>query len=262
MYWHASLLSAALLVPYAHALLRFPCSQLVTQRLDPCVPISSLISRSLTLTVLRRLVTPGVISPHVHQIIGGVRSSIHPLPSSSSLTNLFCSLHRVPQSRMRTYRSSLSLRPTLTDANHDPIVSTSRCAPSSTSRAPQRAPPAASKKTSRTTGRPFCTLSIRMGVSLGCVRLFLLSFLSSLTKLFSHISSTLFDRLIAMDLCIPFIPGPTNGESVRRESKWGYDRLLHPTSEQRQSYRVRQGTPFFLISLLLLSSPTFSPRQN
>ncbi|RXW18114.1 hypothetical protein EST38_g7736 [Candolleomyces aberdarensis] len=52
MYWHASLLSAALLVPYAHALLRFPCAQLVTQRLDP-------------------LVTPGVISPHVHQIIGG-----------------------------------------------------------------------------------------------------------------------------------------------------------------------------------------------
>ncbi|RWA09536.1 hypothetical protein EKO27_g5569 [Xylaria grammica] len=43
----------ALLVPNAVALLRFSCSQLVVERLDP-------------------LVTPGVTgSPHVHQIIGG-----------------------------------------------------------------------------------------------------------------------------------------------------------------------------------------------
>lgn len=39
-------------VPQVSALLRFPCAQLVTQRLDP-------------------LVTPGIISPHVHQIVGG-----------------------------------------------------------------------------------------------------------------------------------------------------------------------------------------------
>ncbi|TFK20570.1 hypothetical protein FA15DRAFT_558037, partial [Coprinopsis marcescibilis] len=37
----------------AQAILRFPCSQLVTQRFDP-------------------LVTPGQVSPHVHQIVGGV----------------------------------------------------------------------------------------------------------------------------------------------------------------------------------------------
>ncbi len=44
----------ALLVPNALALLRFSCSQLVVERLDP-------------------LVTPGVTgSPHLHQIIGGV----------------------------------------------------------------------------------------------------------------------------------------------------------------------------------------------
>lgn len=47
----------ALLVPDALALLRFSCSQLVVERLDP-------------------LVNPGVTgSPHLHQIIGGVRPS-------------------------------------------------------------------------------------------------------------------------------------------------------------------------------------------
>ncbi|TFK18615.1 hypothetical protein FA15DRAFT_709696 [Coprinopsis marcescibilis] len=51
MYWQ-SLLATVLLAPYAQALLRFPCAQLVTQRFDP-------------------LVTPGQVSPHVHQIIGG-----------------------------------------------------------------------------------------------------------------------------------------------------------------------------------------------
>lgn len=45
--------SLALLAPSVHALLRFSCSQLVVERLDP-------------------LVFPGVTgSPHVHQIIGG-----------------------------------------------------------------------------------------------------------------------------------------------------------------------------------------------
>jgi hypothetical protein len=51
MKWSA-LAQLSLIAPFAHALLRFPCSQLVTQRFDP-------------------LVTPGKISPHVHQIIGG-----------------------------------------------------------------------------------------------------------------------------------------------------------------------------------------------
>ncbi|KAG2024136.1 hypothetical protein CC2G_001718 [Coprinopsis cinerea AmutBmut pab1-1] len=39
-------------ITHVNALLRFPCSQLVTQRFDP-------------------LVTPGQVSPHVHQIVGG-----------------------------------------------------------------------------------------------------------------------------------------------------------------------------------------------
>ncbi|TEB27280.1 hypothetical protein FA13DRAFT_1634758 [Coprinellus micaceus] len=48
----ASLLLA--FVSTAHALIRFHCAQLVTERLDP-------------------LVTPGIVSPHLHQVIGGVR---------------------------------------------------------------------------------------------------------------------------------------------------------------------------------------------
>ncbi|TEB22166.1 hypothetical protein FA13DRAFT_1521728 [Coprinellus micaceus] len=41
------------LAPVADAFIRFPCSQLVTERFDP-------------------LVTPGQVSPHLHQIVGGV----------------------------------------------------------------------------------------------------------------------------------------------------------------------------------------------
>ncbi|TFK19087.1 hypothetical protein FA15DRAFT_602169 [Coprinopsis marcescibilis] len=55
--WGA-LFSLVALAPFTNALLRFGCSQLVTERLDP-------------------LVTPGQVSPHVHQIIGGVCIS-HP----------------------------------------------------------------------------------------------------------------------------------------------------------------------------------------
>ncbi|KAJ3510660.1 hypothetical protein NMY22_g15911 [Coprinellus aureogranulatus] len=56
------LASLVVLAPSAHALLRFPCSQLVTQRFDP-------------------LVTPGIVSPHVHQIVGGNAFDIYMDPS-------------------------------------------------------------------------------------------------------------------------------------------------------------------------------------
>lgn len=53
MHW-GSIAGAALAAAPAHALLRFYCSQLVVERLDP-------------------LVNPGQVgTPHVHQIIGGV----------------------------------------------------------------------------------------------------------------------------------------------------------------------------------------------
>jgi hypothetical protein len=69
--WGA-LISLAAIAPAAHALLRFPCSQLVTQRFDP-------------------LVTPGIVSPHVHQIIGGNAFDIkmdpnNDLPAMSTCT--------------------------------------------------------------------------------------------------------------------------------------------------------------------------------
>lgn len=50
--WWKALVTLAAAAPQVLALLRFPCSQLVTERLDP-------------------LVTPGQVSPHLHQIIGG-----------------------------------------------------------------------------------------------------------------------------------------------------------------------------------------------
>lgn len=59
MRW-TTIVGLALATPCA-AVVRFHCSQLVVERLDP-------------------LVTPGLIpSPHVHQIVGGVRmSSLNP----------------------------------------------------------------------------------------------------------------------------------------------------------------------------------------
>ncbi|KAI1495182.1 hypothetical protein F5X96DRAFT_613725 [Biscogniauxia mediterranea] len=69
-----ALASLALLAPNALALLRFSCSQLVVERLDP-------------------LVNPGVTgSPHLHQVIGGnaFRASMSPdvldIPSEASCT--------------------------------------------------------------------------------------------------------------------------------------------------------------------------------
>ncbi|TFK21426.1 hypothetical protein FA15DRAFT_597895 [Coprinopsis marcescibilis] len=53
MQWRSLQIVIGLALPFAHALIRFPCSQLVTERSDP-------------------LVTPGMVSPHLHQIVGGV----------------------------------------------------------------------------------------------------------------------------------------------------------------------------------------------
>ncbi|KAH6897705.1 hypothetical protein BKA70DRAFT_1116065 [Coprinopsis sp. MPI-PUGE-AT-0042] len=53
MYWKLLLSLSALSLSPVDALLRLPCSQLVTERFDP-------------------LVTPGRVSPHVHQVVGGV----------------------------------------------------------------------------------------------------------------------------------------------------------------------------------------------
>ena len=60
-----TLLVLGALAPLSNALLRFQCSQLVVERLDP-------------------LVSPGSIpSPHLHQIVGGVRTYISTHPHST-----------------------------------------------------------------------------------------------------------------------------------------------------------------------------------
>lgn len=69
MQWSILLLGLA---ATSTALIRFQCSQLVTQRLDP-------------------LVSPGMIpSPHVHQIVGGVSTAQNqPEASTKYVTELF-----------------------------------------------------------------------------------------------------------------------------------------------------------------------------
>ncbi|KAF9522951.1 hypothetical protein CPB83DRAFT_899195 [Crepidotus variabilis] len=52
MRWAPTIGFALLSAVRVHGFLRFGCSQLVTERFDP-------------------LVTPGVVSPHVHQVVGG-----------------------------------------------------------------------------------------------------------------------------------------------------------------------------------------------
>ncbi|KAJ2913869.1 hypothetical protein MD484_g6536, partial [Candolleomyces efflorescens] len=60
--------------------LRFPCSQLVTERLDP-------------------LVTPGQISPHLHQIIGGNAFNITMNPSIDIATTSTCTTCRFKEDK-------------------------------------------------------------------------------------------------------------------------------------------------------------------
>lgn len=88
MQWPKLLILA--LMPLGNALLRFQCSQLVTQRLDP-------------------LVNPGMLpSPHVHQIVGGVSKYFMVDPRSGLIWNRThlmsqwipqrtCQLHRLVQ---------------------------------------------------------------------------------------------------------------------------------------------------------------------
>jgi len=70
MYWAAFLLAGVLPLPIS-ALIRFPCAQLVTERFDP-------------------IVTPGQVSPHVHQIVGGNSFNLSMDPSLDPSTIATC----------------------------------------------------------------------------------------------------------------------------------------------------------------------------
>ncbi|CAA7271097.1 unnamed protein product [Cyclocybe aegerita] len=88
-----SFLPLALLAPFADALLRFPCSQLVTQRFDP-------------------LVTPGQVSPHIHQIIGGIMANPHLRSATIECVGAF---YFIARSQLFTlwHRFNLSMDPSL-----------------------------------------------------------------------------------------------------------------------------------------------------
>jgi hypothetical protein len=66
------LVAAALAAQPVLALIRFPCSQLVTERFDPSALVLSTVTSYQLTSLLTSLVTPGVVSPHLHQIVGGV----------------------------------------------------------------------------------------------------------------------------------------------------------------------------------------------
>lgn len=65
----------------ASAFLRFPCSQLVTERFDPYVHTRMCIADT-DYNPSISLVTPGEVSPHLHQIVGGVRHNSLNQPSA------------------------------------------------------------------------------------------------------------------------------------------------------------------------------------
>ena len=79
------LASTGCMIPSASALLRFSCSQLVVERLDP-------------------LVNPGVVgSPHLHQVIGGVCAYIwFEIVGNKKLTEL--KNRRIPSTRRWTLK--------------------------------------------------------------------------------------------------------------------------------------------------------------
>ncbi|KAJ3536613.1 hypothetical protein NMY22_g5958 [Coprinellus aureogranulatus] len=70
MYSVKPVVAIGLLTRTVSATIRFGCSQLVTDRFDP-------------------LVTPGEVAPHVHQIIGGIRSARNTLQSQYSAAYRF-----------------------------------------------------------------------------------------------------------------------------------------------------------------------------
>ena len=74
MKWTRLLGVALASAQYANALIRFGCSQLVTERYDPWVDsyLCSLFGCHWRPSLFVRLVNPGKVSPHLHQIVGGV----------------------------------------------------------------------------------------------------------------------------------------------------------------------------------------------
>lgn len=79
-------LAAAL--PLVRGLLRFPCAQLVTERLDP-------------------LVTPGQVSPHLHQIVGGNAFNISMDPNTDIAKTSTCTTCRFKEDKSNYWTAVL-----------------------------------------------------------------------------------------------------------------------------------------------------------
>jgi hypothetical protein len=100
MYWKSFLVAAAIApsVNAAGATLRFSCSQLVVERLDPYVLIWFLLvtdmrydDADVETSFWNRLVNPGVMpSPHLHQIVGGNAFNVSMDPSLNLPTTASC----------------------------------------------------------------------------------------------------------------------------------------------------------------------------
>ncbi|KAJ2914852.1 hypothetical protein MD484_g5563, partial [Candolleomyces efflorescens] len=80
-------------VQYAAATIRFGCAQLVTQRLDP-------------------LVTPGQISPHVHQIVGGDAFNVTMDPNEDYSKSASCTTCRFKEDKSNYWTAVLYFKHT------------------------------------------------------------------------------------------------------------------------------------------------------
>ncbi|KAF6764491.1 hypothetical protein DFP72DRAFT_800096 [Ephemerocybe angulata] len=81
-------LAAGLLIQSAQAVIRFGCSQLVTERFDP-------------------LVTPGQVAPHVHQIIGGNAFNLTMNPSDDYSELATCTTCRFKEDKSNYWTAVL-----------------------------------------------------------------------------------------------------------------------------------------------------------
>ncbi|KAF6741521.1 hypothetical protein DFP72DRAFT_768525, partial [Ephemerocybe angulata] len=66
-----TLLAFSVAISSARAIIRFGCSQLVTERYPYAYWHTSISRRPRLICSLTSLVTTGIMLPHVHQIIGG-----------------------------------------------------------------------------------------------------------------------------------------------------------------------------------------------
>ncbi|RXW16742.1 hypothetical protein EST38_g9113 [Candolleomyces aberdarensis] len=91
MYWTSLLAAVTLAIPSVHGFIRFGCSNLVTERFDP-------------------LVTPGQVSPHVHQVVGGNRFDLAMDPNEDFGATATCTTCRFKEDKSNYWTAVLYFR--------------------------------------------------------------------------------------------------------------------------------------------------------